>query len=99
MPIKSNYKTLGYVFGILVQELRQKARLTQPELAQLVGISKRAVLNWEVGGNYPQINRLRRLVEIFLDKGCLLSTKNNPKPNFSPKKQPLIRTSGAATIG
>lgn len=70
MKTSPNYKPLDYEFGILIQSYRHKARLTQLQLAKLVGVSKRAVLNWEAGNSYPQHDHLRRLVEIFLDRGC-----------------------------
>jgi WD40 repeat protein/transcriptional regulator with XRE-family HTH domain len=70
MQNKSSYRSLDYEFGILIQSLRQKTGLTQTALADLVGVSKRAVLNWEAGDSYPQISRLRRLVEVFLEKAC-----------------------------
>lgn len=82
MQTTPNYKLLDYEFGILIQALRKKAGLTQTELAKLVGVSKRAVLNWEAGDSYPQTNRVRRLVEIFLDKGCFTSQEEHTEAEF-----------------
>lgn len=42
--------------GILIQRARQRMRLTQPELAARLGVSRSAVANWERGVSYPLRN-------------------------------------------
>lgn len=70
MPKSSSYKTLDYEFGILIQSLRHKAGLTQPQLADTIDVAKRTIINWETGDTYPQINHLRKLIKVFYEKGC-----------------------------
>lgn len=76
MKTSPKYKPRDYEFGLLIQSLRGKADLTQSELASLIGVSKKAVLNWEAGISYPHTRHLRLLVETFLEKGC-----------FTPKQE------------
>lgn len=44
---------------------REEAKLTQPELAQKLSISKGTVGNWESGQNYPGHDNLRRLADVL----------------------------------
>jgi DNA-binding XRE family transcriptional regulator len=46
----SSYRDLDYTFGESVLVLRLKIGLTQAVLAQLLGISRRALGAWEVDG-------------------------------------------------
>ncbi|MBN9393016.1 MAG: NACHT domain-containing protein [Chloroflexi bacterium] len=69
MKTSLKYKARDYEFGILIQNLRLKAALTQTELAVLIGVSKKAVLNWEAGISYPHTRHLRTLLEVFVEKG------------------------------
>jgi WD40 repeat protein/transcriptional regulator with XRE-family HTH domain len=77
-----NYRPLDYEFGSLIQSYRRKAKLTQRQLAEMVGISKRSVLNWEAGSSYPQIHHLRQLVSIFLDRGCFNRQEEQTEAQF-----------------
>ncbi|MBQ9150843.1 MAG: helix-turn-helix domain-containing protein [Clostridia bacterium] len=48
-----------------IQALRADKRLTQEQLAELVGVSTAAVSKWECGNSYPDITLLPKLAEIF----------------------------------
>lgn len=52
-------------FGKVIVQLRKEKRLTQKELAEKVGVSDKAVSRWETGKNYPDIETLQRLAEVF----------------------------------
>ena len=41
-------------FGEKVRELRIKNGYSQEELAEMTGVTKRTVRNWETGGKYPR---------------------------------------------
>ena len=41
-------------FGEKVRELRIKNGYSQDELAEMTGVTKRTVRNWETGGKYPR---------------------------------------------
>lgn len=46
-------------------ELRVREKLTQGDLAELLGVSQGAVGNWERGIRYPRITTLRRIAGLF----------------------------------
>ena len=48
--------------------LRTKMGLTQVELAQLLGVSRRAVGAWESGSSYPKIEQLKKLVALAIEQ-------------------------------
>jgi WD40 repeat protein/transcriptional regulator with XRE-family HTH domain len=58
----------SFAFGRQVLHLRERAGLTQRALAQQLGISARAVLNWESGTSYPDPARLRQLIAVFVQQ-------------------------------
>jgi DNA-binding transcriptional regulator YiaG len=39
--------------GVLIARARHRKRLSQRELADLLGVSKSTVANWEVGKHFP----------------------------------------------
>ena len=41
-------------FGEKLADARKTARLTQEELAKILGLSKRTIINYEVKGLYPR---------------------------------------------
>ena len=50
--------------GSEIRQARERARLTQGELGEKVGVSGRTVGNWERGASIPR-NRAARLVEVL----------------------------------
>ena len=54
-------------FARWLQELRKKANLIQPELAELVGVSLITLKRWETGVISPRIEEVKKLCEIL---GC-----------------------------
>src|SRR4026208_1045686 len=66
------YKARKFEVGELLYSLRTRAKLTQAELARLVGVSHRSVQGWEAGTAYPQEDKLRQLIGVFLTKGALI---------------------------
>ncbi|MDE6752033.1 MAG: helix-turn-helix domain-containing protein, partial [Eubacterium sp.] len=52
-------------FSSFIAELRKEQGLTQKELADKVGVSDKAVSRWENGKNYPDIEIMQSLGEIF----------------------------------
>ena len=47
-----------YVTGSVIKELREKKKLTQSELAQILSVSDKTVSKWETGKGYPDITLL-----------------------------------------
>ena len=48
-----HYKLRTYAVGERLLELRNRTGLTQAELGQLIGVSKRSILKWEGGEGVP----------------------------------------------
>ena len=45
--------------------LRKMKRLTQEEVAERVGVTRQAVAKWESGETVPDLDRCKRLAELF----------------------------------
>ena len=45
-------------FSENLQAIRKKNRLSQEELAELLGVSRQAVSKWELGEGYPEVEKL-----------------------------------------
>ena len=54
-----------YVTGAVIKELREKARLTQAELAERLFVSDKAVSKWESGKGCPDISLLEPIAAVF----------------------------------
>jgi DNA-binding XRE family transcriptional regulator len=48
-----------------LKELRLEANLTQKQLAQLVGVSERTIIFWEVGSVFPSFEALQSLYQVL----------------------------------
>lgn len=57
-------------FGRQALSLREKARLTQGEVAAEVGVSERSIQFWESGEAFPTPENLKRLCALFLQHGA-----------------------------
>ena len=52
-----------YVTGITIKTLREKKGLTQTELAEVLGVSSKAVSKWETAKGLPDISLLQPLAQ------------------------------------
>lgn len=69
-----------YSFGNMIFELRTKLKLSQSDLAHMLGVTNKAVSKWETGKSKPTINVIRKLAVLFkLDINELLSMKDGRK--------------------
>jgi len=59
-----SYGERDYAFGQRMLTLRTRLGLTQAGLAKLLGVSRRAVSEWEAGSNYPTASHLQQLLEL-----------------------------------
>lgn len=55
----------NYSVGIKIKELRTKMNLTQQQLADIIGVSNKAVSKWENGEGLPDIENLKRVSNVF----------------------------------
>src|SRR5215467_15608949 len=62
--MRTSYAEHDYAFGQLMLTLRTTIGLTQAGLADRLGISRRAVAEWEAGSAYPKAERLKELIEL-----------------------------------
>lgn len=70
MQYHPRYKTNDDPFGLLVLTLRKQAGLTQVELAKVVGVTEKAVRNWEAGTAFPSESHLKTFIETSLGLGA-----------------------------
>ena len=61
---KASYKERDYAFGQRMLRLRTTMSLTQAGLAELLGVSRHAVGEWEAGLSYPKAERLTHLIRL-----------------------------------
>ncbi len=72
MSYHRRYKLKDDRFGLLALTLREKADLTQTEVAAAVGVSERTIRHWESGTAYPDSANLKRLIELYLRHGAFI---------------------------
>src|SRR3974377_1672989 len=64
-PMKrSSYGRHDYTFGQMMLTLRTHIGLTQAGLADRLGVSRRAVSEWEAGSTYPKAEHLKQLIAL-----------------------------------
>ena len=54
-----------YAFGNYLYDCRKKAGLTQSRLAQMLGVTNKAVSKWETGKAKPSTNLIRKIATLF----------------------------------
>src|SRR5258708_7196670 len=69
-PVKrsSRYDERDYAFGQMMLTLRTHIGLTQAGLADLLGVSRRAVAEWEAGSSYPKVERLKQFIALAVEQ-------------------------------
>src|SRR6266487_2252511 len=63
---RSSYSERDYAFGQAMLSLRTALGLTQAGLAKHLGVSRRAVGEWEVGSSYPKAEHLKALMALAI---------------------------------
>ncbi len=63
-----SYRERDYAFAQIMLALRTTIGLTQAGLADHLGVSRRAVAEWEGGLSYPKAERLKQLVELGVEQ-------------------------------
>src|SRR5947209_734340 len=61
---RSSYGERDYAFGQSMLTLHTTLGLTQAELADRLGVSRRAVGEWEAGSSYPKASHLKALLAL-----------------------------------
>jgi len=65
---KSLYGERDYGFGQLMLTLRTSIGITQAGLAERLGVSRRAVGEWEGGSAYPKADHLKELITLGVEQ-------------------------------
>ena len=63
-----SYGERDYAFGQAMLTLRSAIGLTQAGLAELLGVSRKAVGRWEAGEMYPKAERLKQLIALAMQQ-------------------------------
>src|SRR2546427_2076040 len=63
-----SYSEHDYAFGQMILTLRTSIGLTQAGLGDLLGVSRRAVAQWEAGSSYPTAERLKQLITLAVQQ-------------------------------
>src|SRR5260370_40290977 len=69
MPSIHHDEVRDYGFADKALALRKRTGLTQREVADLLGVSGRAIGAWEGGLSYPATERLKHLIALYLECG------------------------------
>lgn len=80
---------MSYVTGKTIKELREKRKITQKELAEIIGVSDKAVSKWETGKGLPDIGIVEDLAgALSVSVGELLTGeyRENENPSGNIKK-------------
>ncbi len=64
----SSYRERDYAFGRVMLTLRTRLGLTQTELADMLGVTRRAVIDWEGGLTYPKADHLKQFVVLAIER-------------------------------
>ncbi len=65
---RSLYRERDYTFGRVMLTLRTRLELTQTELAAMLGVTRRAVIDWEGGLTYPKSDHLKQFVVLAIER-------------------------------
>jgi WD40 repeat protein/transcriptional regulator with XRE-family HTH domain len=63
-----SYHERDYAFGQLMLKLRTSLGLTQASVAVYLGVSRRAISEWETGSNYPKAPHLQHMIELCMQQ-------------------------------
>ena len=87
------------MFSDNLTQLRKLKRMTQEDIAEAVGVSRQAVAKWETGETLPDLDKCRKLADLFevtLDDLANYESKENMGLGLPPKGKHLF---GLVTVG
>lgn len=78
--------------GVRLKEERERLGLTQPEFAEVAGVKKRALIDWEKGVSSPTAVQMSALAGIGVDVLYVVTGQRSfvPPPAISPEVRELI---------
>jgi transcriptional regulator with XRE-family HTH domain len=66
--MKTSYRERDYAYGTVMLTLRTAIGLTQEGLGNHLGVSRRAVAEWEAGSSYPKVQHLKELIVLAVQQ-------------------------------
>ena len=70
--------------GKKLKDARNAAKLTQESAAELLGVSRQTVSNWETGKTYPDIVSVIRMSDLYsVSLDCLLKEEKTVSNNLN----------------
>lgn len=77
--------------GMMISSLRKEKGMTQLELANLMGVTDKAVSKWERDLSYPDVNTIPKLAEVFdISVDELMQVKNDSKKEEKKDITPMV---------
>ncbi len=74
-------------FGATIASMRKEKGMTQLELAEMMGVTDKAVSKWERDLSFPDISSLPKLAEVFdVSVDELIKAKSTPKESVLKSK-------------
>lgn len=74
-----------------LRALREEAGMSQPQLADKIGVTNGAVGNWETGDRYPRKAAVEALADVFGVTVDYLMCRDDTRPEFTAAELDLIR--------
>jgi len=82
-----SYRQRDDAFGQSMLALRTSLGLTQAELAQRLGVSGRAVREWEAGSSYPKAPHLQHVITLAVQQQAMAATLGQAVPVLTAASQ------------
>lgn len=78
--------------GGFLKKLRQEKKVTQEQLAEIIGVSGRTISRWETGSNMPELSILIQLAEYYdVDISEILNGERKGEVMNSELKETLLK--------
>jgi len=79
------------LLGKKIAVLRKGKKMRQEDLANLLGVSRQAISNYEKGERYPDPQMLSRMARLFkVSSDYLLDLTDDPKPHWQVCEEPCV---------
>ena len=85
--------------GVFIKTLRNEKRLTQEQLSEQFGVSRRTVSRWETGSNVPDLDILIEMADYFeVDLRELLDGERNKEKMDKELKETVLKVADYSNI-
>ena len=85
--------------GVFIKTLRNEKRLTQEQLSEQFGVSRRTVSRWETGSNVPDLDILVEMADYFeVDLRELLDGERKKEKMDKELKETVLKVADYSNI-